>query len=240
MEPKTTRIESALVEALGLDPGRPTAIIGSGGKTTLLFKLAEYWIDQGLSPLVSTTTHMFLPQETPWLSVSRYQACQALEPKACFLYGEVLAPSGSDPAKVRGLPPDQLLVLQQTAPSRPLLYEADGSRHMPLKFHGEHEPVVATPSHYVILVAGLSPWGQPITAQNCHRLELQAQFQGLWLDQDSLGRILELAISHCHPNVVVLNQADRLPNWVDAAHLSQELSERLSLKVVTTQLEQMG
>ena len=40
------------------------AVVGSGGKTTLIKKLAEKYRDEGKSVLVTTTTHMFIEEDT--------------------------------------------------------------------------------------------------------------------------------------------------------------------------------
>ena len=41
-----------------------TAIVGSGGKTTLLKSLAEKYRAQGKTVFVATTTHMFIEEDT--------------------------------------------------------------------------------------------------------------------------------------------------------------------------------
>ena len=40
------------------------AVVGSGGKTTLIKKLAEQYRAEGKSVLVTTTTHMFIEKDT--------------------------------------------------------------------------------------------------------------------------------------------------------------------------------
>ena len=40
------------------------AVVGSGGKTTLIKKLAEQYRAEGKTVLVTTTTHMFIEADT--------------------------------------------------------------------------------------------------------------------------------------------------------------------------------
>ena len=40
------------------------ALVGSGGKTTLLKKLAAQYLAEGKSVFVTTTTHMFIEEDT--------------------------------------------------------------------------------------------------------------------------------------------------------------------------------
>ena len=40
------------------------SVVGSGGKTTLIKKLAAQYHSEGRSVLVTTTTHMFIENET--------------------------------------------------------------------------------------------------------------------------------------------------------------------------------
>ncbi len=178
---------------------------------------------------------MFKPIQTEQLRVGQYGEHVISDQGVQFLYRECLVPEAQEsPAKVLGLTSSQVMQLQREFPGRPLLYEADGSRHMPLKIHAPHEPVVADRNHFVLLVAGLSTWGQPITPHTCHRLSLQPQFQGEIVDQSSLTRLLQLAVEQCQPNAIILNQADLLPAELSATALCYQLSQQLERKVVTS------
>ena len=42
--------------------------------------------------------------------------------------------------------------------------EADGSKHLPLKAHAAHEPVIPPEANQTILVLGASGFGKPIAA----------------------------------------------------------------------------
>jgi len=55
---------TALLHALGLGRGDVVAVVGAGGKTTLVYRLAAEAREAGLRVIVTSTTHMgTLPEE---------------------------------------------------------------------------------------------------------------------------------------------------------------------------------
>lgn len=130
-----------LLEALELGPSSRLALIGGGGKTTLLYQLGREARARGWEVCLSTTTRMAAP---------------AMD--------EALWAFPAEPGKLRGPGVEALI-------ARPgfVCVEADGSRGLPLKVHAEHEPVVPD-GFRVVLVAGLSALGRPV-ASAVHRFE---------------------------------------------------------------------
>ena len=61
----------------------------------------------------------------------------------------------------------------------PLFIEADGSRQKPLKAPAGHEPAIPGFVHQVLVVAGLSALGKPLTTDWVHRPERFAAITGL-------------------------------------------------------------
>jgi molybdenum cofactor cytidylyltransferase len=100
----------------------------------------------------------------------------------------------------------------------PLLIEADGSRQRPLKAPADSEPVIPEFIETVVVVAGLTGLGKPLTEEFVHRPEIFARLGGLKMRQtitpEALSRVL------VHPSgglkdiplqarrIVLLNQAD--------------------------------
>jgi probable selenium-dependent hydroxylase accessory protein YqeC len=101
----------------------------------------------------------------------------------------------------------------------PLLIEADGSRMRPLKAPGEHEPPIPAFATQVVVVAGLTALGQPLTSDWVHRPERFAALSGLEMGQAITSEAVARALSHLSGGlknipagarrVVLLNQADR-------------------------------
>ena len=146
-----------LWELLGIRPGL-TAVIGSGGKTSLLRVLAQELSHRG-TVLVSTTTRIIRPNWCPFAATAA-ELCEG------FAHSPIVCAGSYKPEG------------KLTAPDFPgwqyaedfVLVEADGSRQLPLKAHEAHEPVIPAVSRQVICVVGASGFGKPIR-ESVHRPE---------------------------------------------------------------------
>lgn len=137
-------------------------IVGSGGKTTLLKKMAEDYRSQGKKVFVTTTTHMFIEEDT-LLTDDAEVIIQELKEK-----GYVMAGVGEG-QKIKSLSDETYLAVCEYADV--VLVEADGSKHMPLKYPNDTEPVIPMNADEIIVVCGLYALGQK-AKDVCHRLEL--------------------------------------------------------------------
>ena len=161
-----------------------TAIIGGGGKTSLLYRLAEELAAQG-SVIVATSTHIWPPEPLPVL-----ERTQAVRGVACVgsrcENGKLGAPAQSF-SELAGLA-DFVLV------------EADGSAGRPLKAHLPHEPVIPENAAQVIAVVG---------CEAAHRPEVFARLAGAAVTDpaapEHAARVLTAEALHTR---VLLNQAD--------------------------------
>ena len=144
---------------LGLRPG-VTAVIGSGGKTSLLRRLAE---ELPGTVLLCTTTHIRPFEEYPLLTAPTPEDIRkALTAHRVLCLGT--------PCENGKLTAPSLSVETLATLSDYVLVEADGSRQLPLKAHEAHEPVIPAVSRQVICVVGASGFGKPIR-ESVHRLE---------------------------------------------------------------------
>lgn len=137
---------------------RVIAFVGAGGKTTLIQKMARELQQNGKKVIVTTTTHMYRPDDT-WDGIE----------VACM-------PCEEEPEKVQGLPKDEYLQLKKKCDV--LLVEADGSRRKPLKVPDVHEPVIPEDADLVIGMAGEAAVGYTLE-EACHRPKLAAKALGV-------------------------------------------------------------
>lgn len=173
---------------------RVVAMIGSGGKTTLLHTLAERLSHQGKRVVMTTTTH--LAWEDGVCSPATVEQLNLRLGDAPLLCGYA-APEG----RLTGIPGQWY---GQIAADH-ILVEADGSRGLPLKWHGEHEPVLPEDTGALILVVGLSGLDRPAEAV-VHRWQGEDM-----VDEAFVLHLIERALNHANyhgPTWVVLNQAD--------------------------------
>ncbi|NOY98657.1 MAG: putative selenium-dependent hydroxylase accessory protein YqeC [Chloroflexi bacterium] len=227
-----------LSQALRLSPPIRLALVGAGGKTTAMFRLARE-----LAPaIVAATTHLGawqIPLADRHFVWEEDGGMPDIEPHLGSGVTLVTGPLDStlDEAKgrTRGLSPAQLEALHDLAGrhSLPLLIEADGARQKPLKAPGEHEPVIPTFTKQVVVVAGLTGLGKPLTEEWVHRAETFGKLvnwgSGKPVTPDALARLLT------HPEgglknipagarrVVLLNQADTAELQATGGKMAQDL-----------------
>ena len=145
------------------------SIVGSGGKTTLMKKMAATFRAEGKRVFLTTTTHMFL-EENMLLTDNARTIIHALEEEGFVMAGI------SDGKKLCALPCE---VFDAVCPHADVvLVEADGSRMHPLKYPNTSEPVIPDSTDEIIVVCGLNALGQK-AGDVCHRMELVKNCLGI-------------------------------------------------------------
>lgn len=166
------RFSGNYLELLEIDPEETPviAVVGGGGKTSLIFRLARELAVRKKSVAVTTTTHMAFEPERPFALDGQ----EELVKKNLREYGYTIAAGFQrDSGKLCSLTEDRLLLLKDWCDV--LLVEADGSRGLPIKVPAAWEPVVPSITGLVIGVAGLDCLGKAI-GKTAHRAELVAEF----------------------------------------------------------------
>lgn len=153
-----------LSRILAIPPG-VTAVVGGGGKTTLIRCLAEELCEDA-RVLMLTTTHMWPPPCATLLSPNR------AEIQAAFGHTRLLA--AGDPGAEGKLTAVLALGEKLEGLADYVLVEADGSRGLPLKAPAAHEPVLPEQARLTIAVAGMACAGLTV-AQAAHRPQHYAQ-----------------------------------------------------------------
>jgi xanthine dehydrogenase accessory factor len=109
------------------------AIVGSGGKTTLLKTLAQQYRRQGKTVFATTTTHMFIEEDT-LLTDDAETILKVLKETGYAMAGI------REGIKFKALSAETYAAV--CAYADVVLVEADGSKHMPLKYPNSTEPVI--------------------------------------------------------------------------------------------------
>lgn len=145
------------------------ALIGGGGKTTLMYTLAGELAGRG-SVIVTTTTHIRCPERIPVFSgESKSDIKAALSQHKTICVG---ADCGDGKLSAPKMSLSGMLDLADY-----VIIEADGSKGLPFKAHAAHEPVAPAGCAQTILVVGVSGFGKPIK-DAAHRPELYAKLAG--------------------------------------------------------------
>ena len=208
-----------LSKALRLSKTPCLAFVGAGGKTTALFHIARE-----LAPpvIVTATTHLSAEQ----VNLADFHFIIERPSDLSKLFGVIpdgvvlLTGRSVEQDRMSGVS-DQVVEEIYTLTKRhsvPLLIEADGSRQLPLKAPAKHEPAIPPFVDNVVVVAGLSGLGHPLTPEFVHRPESFAKFSGLALGDEIT--IDAMANAMLHPlgglkniplgarRIALLNQAD--------------------------------
>jgi len=137
--------QNSISEALQLSIPEHAVICisGAGGKTSLVFAWAHELAAAGKKVAVTTTTHMGSDQ------------CDINDEGICA----VVYPDPNKPGKVIGPSIEEIKKLAEQYDA--VFIEADGARHMPLKWPADYEPVIPDFTDISVCVAGLSALGQP-------------------------------------------------------------------------------
>lgn len=194
-----------LAELLDIRPG-VTAVIGGGGKTTLLETLGRDLADAGSRVLLCTTTKIFpFPNLENRTGGSEETLAAALAEWRLLCAGTPVPGSGKLTAPA--IPFSRLAALADY-----VLAEADGSAGRPLKAHAAHEPVVPPEAEQVIWVIGASGFGRPVR-EAVHRPEIFCQITGLGPEEpvtpEAVAVLLQKEAPAAGPPIrVFVNQAE--------------------------------
>ncbi|MDD6320905.1 MAG: selenium cofactor biosynthesis protein YqeC [Oscillospiraceae bacterium] len=150
-----------------------TAVVGAGGKTTLIHALARQYRAQNRRVLVTTTTHMYR-EPGMLLDPDAARLCAELNERGYAVAGTP-APEG----KFGPLPRE--VYLAGCAAVDEVLVEADGARGHLMKLPAAHEPVIPDNAQTIILVCNRTAIGHTI-AEAAHRPQIVADFLGKSLD----------------------------------------------------------
>lgn len=145
------------------------AIVGAGGKTSLIKKMAMEFAEDGKRVFVTTSTRMYIEEDTV-ISKSEDEMIEVLEKEGYLMagtkYGTKIGPLAEDAYKRICEKADEVLI------------EADGSKHLPLKMPNNDEPAIYSNVEEIIIVCGLH--GLDKKAKDAvHRWELLEGVNGM-------------------------------------------------------------
>ncbi len=183
-------------DSLRLTTGKVVAIVGAGGKTSALFRLADELVAQDRRVILTTTTRLGAAQIIePHLRydaapefIARVQA--VLQKDRCMM---IIGEDVQD--KVNGVPAEFIDALANLGADA-ILYEADGARRLPFKAPAAHEPVIAPSTTLLVPVIGATIFGKPLDDEHVHRAELAARLAGARLGEPVTPLLAARVIAH--------------------------------------------
>lgn len=156
-----------LNKILEIKKGDMISIVGAGGKTTLMFSLANELKNKG-KVLVTTTTKIYNPSEevdSLALGEEGYKFLKSINDNGIYAYGKYI----NDENKLIGADVEILNGLTDSFDY--ILVESDGSKRKDLKAWNNNEPVVSSITSNTIGVLSLKTINMEINNENIHRLK---------------------------------------------------------------------
>jgi probable selenium-dependent hydroxylase accessory protein YqeC len=211
-----------LTNALALGTGEIIAIVGGGGKTTAMYRLAREAAEEGRRA-VATGTTLFTPPAHRLgarLVVDEPGGALISAIRSEARYGSwlIAAAGHADKGRLRPIAPDVPAAIIASGAVDTVIAEADGSRNRPFKAPGEHEPVIPHGATLVIAVAGMTALGTPLDEEHVHRPERVAGLTGDALGSPVTLEMMAAALAHADGGrkrvpascrfAVLLNQAE--------------------------------
>ena len=190
-------------------------LVGAGGKTSALFRLADEAVADGRRVVTTTTTRIFASQaeQAPSrlvLEPDRSAAIDwaALEAKLAR-HGHCLLVTSLAGPKCEGLPPqvvDALAARAHELGISLIAVEGDGSRRRPVKAPAPHEPVIPDCTTHLVPVVGLDALGLPLSEPYVHRPE---RMRALLQEADASTRLTPRMIARLVVEPYVRGERER-------------------------------
>lgn len=210
-------------EFLDIRPGI-TALIGGGGKTTLMYTLAEELISKG-AVICCTSTHIRIPEGLTVVTGGRDELRSAIREKGVICAG---TPSENRKLTAHSLGFDELCRLADY-----VLTEADGARGLPLKAHESYEPVIPEGTGKTVLVIGADGLGKRIE-DVCHRSGIWASLAGVTVADKAAPELeARVVMREGFGDIVLINKTES----ADREKMAEELAGCLKLPTLVGSLE---
>jgi probable selenium-dependent hydroxylase accessory protein YqeC len=166
---------------IDLENWEVVSIVGGGGKTSTIFKLAKELSELGRKVLVTTTTAIMMPEKDQYdtfLNLSNKGDIDRLfESKpgtVTVLIGDFIRAD-----KLKGIDEELVDKIYERCYFDNILVEADGSRMKPIKAPREGEPLLPSTTKKLVGVIGLDALGKKADEETVHRLELFKEVTGV-------------------------------------------------------------
>jgi probable selenium-dependent hydroxylase accessory protein YqeC len=229
-----------LSDSLGLKEREVISLVGAGGKTTLMFRLAGELFQEGKKVVTTTTTKILEPGagERGFLLIDpdedktkRFVEQHLAQYHHITLAGERLA-SG----KLKGVSSCLVNDLWNLQEIDYIIIEADGAAGCPVKAPRENEPVLPFSTTLVVAMLGVDGVGKELIEGNVFQRERISNITKVPIGEKMTSEAMAILLTHpdgifkgAHPSwrvVVFLNKVDILNGMAKAKEITQKIFEK--------------
>ena len=232
---------TTLWQALMLGDSGVVSLVGAGGKTSLMYRLAHELSSTGESVLTTTTTKIFEPRrdQSPCVVVSDSVTELLDEARGLIDRHRHITMARlrlSDGSKLVGIAPEAIDAIWKFKLFQWIIVEADGAAGRPLKAPAEHEPVIPACTNWLVGCAGLTGIGQPLSDQWVFRPHLFAGLTGIPANSSVTANAVADVFAHPQGlfkgasdhaiRIAFLNQADTPEKYAAGRRIVRRLTEK--------------
>jgi probable selenium-dependent hydroxylase accessory protein YqeC len=227
---KEEGLVGSLTEALGVRAKEVVCLVGAGGKTTLMFRLAKELSLSGKKVVTTTTTKILepAPEEARSLFIDPDE-----EKIKDFVRGHLdqhrhitIARERLESGKLKGVSPDLVDGLWNSQDVDTIVIEGDGAAGRPVKAPRENEPVIPQSATLVVAILGVDGMEMELNDENVFQPERVSRITGIPIGEKLTDEAMAMLMTHPQgifkgtpsPSRVVafLNKVD-IPNGVARA-----------------------
>ena len=240
---KTLREEkpvSFLTKALGIQAKEVISLVGAGGKTTLMFRLAKELVFSGKRVVTTTTTKIFEPtlEETNFLFIDpdERKIRDFVRHHLDAYHHITVAQEKLGSGKLKGISPNLVKELSGLDEMEVIVVEADGAAGRPVKAPREGEPVIPSVTTLVVAILGVDGMEMELNEENVFQPERISKLTGISTGEKMTDE--GMAILMTHPEgifkgapssarvVAFLNKVDILDGLKKGKSISKKIFEK--------------
>ena len=235
----------SLAGALGIKTREVISLVGAGGKTTLMFRLARELMFEGKKVVTTTTTKILepAPEETGRLFIDPdEEKIKEFVRHQLDRYRHItVAAARLGAAKLKGISPNLVNGLRQIRGIDTIIIEADGAAGRPVKAPRENEPVIPTATTLVVAILGVDGMGKELNDENVFQAEGVSKITGILVGERLTDEAM--AILMIHPEgifkgappssrvVAFLNKVDLPDGVAKAKNIAKKVLDKKHQKI---------
>ncbi len=235
----------SLAEALGIKPRDVISLVGAGGKTTLMFRLARELLLRGMKVVTTTTTKIAEPNlgETRSLFVDPDEGkVKDFVRRHLNQYTHItVARERLESKKLKGISQDLVNELWRLHGIDAIIVEADGAAGRPVKAPRENEPVIPTTTSLVVAILGTDGMGKELNGENVFQPERVSKITGIPVGGRLTDEAMAILMTHSEgifrgaPSsskvVAFLNKVDLPGGVAKAKNIAQKVLDKKHRKI---------
>ena len=236
-----------LQDALGVALGEMVSLIGAGGKTTTMLRLAKELRDRGCKVLVTRTAKITQPTKPHIDRLFLVDELQALVDICDEIAAPVIIGAGrgvNQEGELQGMPVAWLDRLNHHAAFDAILVEADSAAERLLAIPTDGEPVIPNSCQATIWIVAIKVLGKPLSEGWVYHASRARELLNLPVDATVNQELILQLLQHREGclkgtppgsrRIALINQADSQEELAAAEALGEKLQKQGFAKVVIT------